>query len=136
MKPVKFVLLACSALTALIVFALPFIDLGPIDFTLWKLRNVNPNESLVHPYIILGAMVPPIVFGAAAATNHKLPRWQSIVSVLCFGLALLIAFTVFSKTQTQFGEHGGLGAKLMMLALVVGVGGAIAGVVKPERGLA
>jgi hypothetical protein len=134
MKPVKFVLLACSALAALLVFALPFISLGQgLEFSLWKLRNINPAESLVHPYIILGAMVAPIAFGAMALKKQALPRWQSIVSVLCFAIALFIAFAVFTKTQTKFGDHSGLGAKLMVVALASGLGAALAGIVKPER---
>jgi len=134
MKPVKFILLACAALAALVVFALPYINLGGgLDFTLWKLRNVNPEESLVHPYIILGAVALPMVFGGLALKNQKLPRWQSIVSLICFAIALFIAFAVFTKTQTKFGEHGGIGAKLMMLALVGGLGASVAGTVKPER---
>jgi O-antigen ligase len=134
MKPVKFVLLACAALTFLVAFALPYIDVGHgIDFTLWKLRNVNPEESLVHPYIILGAMALPLVFAGLALKKQALPRWQSIVSLLCFAIALFIAFAVFTKTQTKFGEHGGIGAKLMVVALLGGLGASIAGTVKPER---
>jgi len=134
MKPVKFVLLACSALALIAVFALPYISLGEgIDFTLWKLRNVNPAESLVHPYIILGALVAPIGFGAMALKNQSMPRWQAIISMVCFAIALFIAMAVFTKTQTKFGDHGALGAKLMIAALVGGLGASLAGTVKPER---
>jgi hypothetical protein len=134
MKPVKFILLGCAALATLIVFAVPYLDLGHgIDFTLWKLRDVNPSESLIHPYVILIAMIAPVAFGALALRSQRLPRWQSIVSVLCFGIALLIAMTVFSKTETTFGDHGALGAKLMIAALLGGAAAAIAGIVRPER---
>lgn len=133
MKPVKFILLACAALAFLAVFALPYIDVGPINFTLWKLRNVNPEESLVHPYIILAMTALPLVFGGLALKNQRLPRWQAIVSLLCFAIALFIAFAVFTKTQTEFGEHGALGAKLMVLALAGGAVASIAGTVKPEQ---
>jgi len=133
MKPVKFVLLACSALAFIAVFALPFLKVGDgLDFTLWKLRSI-PGLDLVHPYIILGAMVAPVAFGAMALKNQALPRWQSIVSLVCFAIALFIAFAVFTKTQTKFGENGALGAKLMVLALVGGLGASLAGTVKPER---
>jgi hypothetical protein len=133
MKPVKFVLLACSALAILIVFALPYISLGEgLSWSLWKLRDVNPRESLIHPYVILGAMALPVVFGALALRTQRLPRWQSIVSALAFVVALLIAFAVFSKTQTEFGDHSGIGAKVMMVALLGGALASIAGAVKPE----
>ncbi len=134
MKPVKFVLLATSVLAVLMIFALPFISLGEgLSFTLWKLRNLSPSESLVHPYIILGAMAAPIAFGAMALKKQALPRWQSIVSVLCYAIALFIAFAVFTKTQTKFGDHSGIGAKLMVVALAGGLAAALAGIVKPER---
>lgn len=129
MKPIKFVLLACAALAILLVFALPYISIGEgLEFSLWKLR-----EDIAHPYIILGAMALPTAFGALAVKTERLPRWQSILSTVCFAIALFIAFAVFSKTQTQFGDHGGLGAKLMVVALLGGGVASIAGVVKPER---
>lgn len=129
MKPVKFVLLACSALAMLLVFALPYISLGEgLDFTLWKL-----HEDIAHPYIILGAMALPTAFGALAVKTERLPRWQSILSTVCFAIALFIAFAVFTKTQTKFGDHGGIGAKLMVVALLGGAVASLAGIVKPER---
>lgn len=133
MKPVKFVLLACSALALIAVFALPYLSIGGFDISLWKLRNFNPAESLVHPYIILGALVAPATFGAMALKNQSMPRWQAIISLVCFAIALFIAFAVFTKTQTEFGDHSGLGAKLIVAALVGGLGASLAGTVKPER---
>jgi hypothetical protein len=134
MKPVKFVLLASSALALILVFAAPYINLGEgIKFTLWKLRNVNPKEGLIHPYVILVAALVPALFGGLAIATKKLPRWQSIVSLVLAAIGLFMAWAVFSKTQTQFGEHGGVGAKLMVLALLGTAGASIAGIVKPER---
>lgn len=134
MKPVKFVVLGTAALTILLTFLAPYISLGEgLSWSLWKLRNVNPAESLVHPYIILGAMVLPLAFGALALQKQALPRWQAIVSALAFIVAVLIAFAVFSKTQTELGEHGGIGAKLMIVTLAAGAVASIAGAIKPER---
>lgn len=136
MKAVKFIILAAAAITFLGVFALPYIKIGDeVSFTLWKLRNVNPNESLVHPWIILLMSAVPLVLGGMAVAGNKLPRWTTIVTLICFAIGALIAMTVFSKTETKFGEHGGIGAKLMVLALVVGIGASIANIVKPDRGL-
>src|SRR5690349_4824303 len=101
MKPVKFVLLACAALATLVVFALPYLEIGPLSMSLWKMRGSEP-EGIAHPYIILGTMVAPVVFGVLALVSQRLPRWQSIISVICFVIALFIAFAVFSKTQTKF----------------------------------
>jgi hypothetical protein len=130
MKPVKFVLLACAALAALIVFAIPYLDVGE-GYTLWKLKG--EIKDFAHPYIILGAVALPLAFAGIALATNRLPRWMSIVSVISFGIALFIAWAVFSKTSTEFGEHGALGAKLMLLALVGGIGAGVAGIVKPER---
>jgi hypothetical protein len=134
MKPVKFVLLACSVLAVLLTFVAPYINLGEgLTFTLWKLRNVNPHEALIHPYVILVAALVPAIFAGIALAQNKLPRWQSIVSLIFFAIGLFMAWAVFSKTQTHFGAQGGIGAKLMVAALLGGIGASIAGIVKPER---
>ncbi len=130
MKPVKFVLLGCAALAALIVFAVPYLDVGE-KYTLWKLKG--EIKDFAHPYIILGAVGVPALFGAIALATNKLPRWMSIISVISFAIALFISWAVFSKTSTEFGSNGALGAKLMLLALFGGLGASIAGIVKPER---
>jgi hypothetical protein len=137
MKPVKFVLLACSALALILVFAAPYINVGEgFEFSLWKLRNVNPRESLVHPYVILFASLVPAIFGVLAVATNKLPRWQSIISLVLAFIGLFMAWAVFSKTQTKFGEHGAIGAKLIVVSLLGVAGASIAGIVKPERRLA
>jgi hypothetical protein len=134
MKPVKFVLLACSVLALVLIFAAPYINLGEgLKFTLWKLRNINPRESLIHPYVILVASLVPAVFGGIAVATNKLPRWQSIVSLVFAAIGLFMAWAVFSKTQTHFGPQGGIGAKLMVVSLLGVAGASIAGIVKPER---
>ncbi len=43
---------------------------------------------------------------------------------------------MFSKTQTKFGEHGAIGAKLMVLALVAGAGASLVNIIKPDTGRA
>lgn len=135
MKPVKFIVLAAAAIAFLGVFVLPYIKVGgDLSFTLWKLRNLNPRESLVHPYIILVMSVVPLALGGLAVAGQKMPRWQTIVTLICFAIGALIAMTVFSKTQTKFGEHGAIGAKLMVFALVAGAVASLVNIVKPDRG--
>ena len=134
MKPVKFVLLACSVLAILLTFVAPYINVGEgLSFTLWKLRNVNPHDHLVHPYVILVAALVPAILAGLALAQKRMPRWQSIVSLIFFAVGLFMAWAVFSKTQTHFGEQGGIGAKLMVAALLGGAAASVAGIVKPER---
>lgn len=134
MKPIKFVILASAAIAFLGVFLLPYISVGPLSFTLWKLRNINPRESLVHPYAILLMSMPGLVFGGLALRSQKLPRWSSIITLITFAIGTFMAFAVFSKTQMKFGEHGGFGAKLMVLALVAGAVASLINIVKPDDG--
>lgn len=133
MKPVKFVLLASSIAVIALTFLATYINLGEgITFTLWNLHKPELG-SLVHPYVILVAGGVPALFGLLGLTMGKLPRWQSIVSVICYAIALFMAWAVFSKTSTHFGDQGGIGAKLIVAALVAGLGASVAGIVKPER---
>ncbi len=136
MKPIKFIVLAAAAIAFLGVFILPYISVGPLHFTLWKLRNINPHESLVHPYIILLMSLPGLIFGGMALSSQKLPRWSTIVTLLCFAIGAFIAMAVFSKTQTKFGENGAIGAKLMVLSLVAGAGASLVNIIKPDTGRA
>ena len=136
MKPIKFIVLAAAAIAFLGVFILPYISAGPLSFTLWKLRNLNPRESLVHPYIIMMMSAPGLVLGGLALRAQKLPRWATIITLICFAIGTFIALAVFSKTQTKFGEHGAIGAKLMVLAMVAGAGASLVNIIKPDTGKA
>ncbi|MBK9036423.1 MAG: hypothetical protein IPL61_35120 [Myxococcales bacterium] len=136
MKPIKFIVLAAAAIAFLGVFILPYISVGPVSFTLWKLRNLNPRESLVHPYIIMLMSMPGLVLGGLALRAQKLPRWTTIITLICFAISTFIALAVFSKTQTKFGEHGGFGAKLMVLAMIAGAGASLVNIIKPDTGKA
>jgi hypothetical protein len=129
MKPVKFVFLATAALALLGIFGLAYLNLGEgVKLTLWEMRKLE----VPHGYIILGALALPMLFGMLALKNQALPRWQSILSVVAYGIGLFIAMAVFTKTHTSFGTEGAIGAKLMVGALGLGLVAALAGSVKPE----
>ena len=134
MKPIKFVILAAAVIAFFGVFILPYVSVGPMSFTLWKLRNLNPRESLVHPYIVLLMSAPGLVLGGLALSSQKLPRWATIITLITFSIGSFIAFAVFSKTGLKFGEHGGIGAKLMVLAMVAGAVASLINIVKPDTG--
>lgn len=133
MKPIKFVILAAAIIAFFGVFLLPYVSVGPLSFTLWKMRNMG-RESLVHPYIVLLMSAPGLVLGGLALSSQKLPRWATIITLITFSIGSFIAFAVFSKTGLKFGEHGGIGAKLMVLAMVAGAVASLINIVKPDTG--
>lgn len=136
MKPAKIVVLAAAAIAVLGVFALPYVSLGPVDFTLWKMRNLVPSEPLVHPWVILFTMLPAAAVGGLALKSGKFGRGLAVVTTLLFAIALFIGWAVFSKIGSSFGEASGFGAKLMIAAMVAGLVASIATIAKPDRGLA
>ena len=134
MKPAKIIVLAAAAIAILGVFALPYVSIGPISWTLWKMRNVNPHESLVHPWVVLFTMLPALGIGALVMKANKFGRGLAVVSTLLFVIALFIGWAVFKKIGSSFGEASGIGAKLMLLAMAAGLVASIATIVKPDRG--
>jgi hypothetical protein len=133
-KQTKFVFLATAVIAILIVFAVNYISAGPIGLTLWQMTKLSDMQGhIFHGYIILGAMVLPLLFGGLALKSQRLPRWQAIVSVLAYAIALFLAFAVFRRAGGSFGKDGAIGAKLMVVALGAGLVAALAGAVKPER---
>jgi hypothetical protein len=129
MKPIKIVVVAAAALTLLSTFALSYLKGEGLSLTLWELRKLD----VIHGYIIVAAMVLPLVFGGLAIKSGRLGRGGSIASLLAFGICLVISFAVFSKAHASFGKDGGLGAKLMVVALFAGAGASLIGTIKPER---
>ena len=134
MKLSKIIVLAAAAIAVLGVFLLPYISVGPISWTLWKLRNVNPRESLVHPIIVLATMLPALAIGALAHKAQKFGRGLAVVTTLLFTIALCIGWAVFKKIGLSFGDASGIGAKLMLLAMAAGLVASIATIAKPDTG--
>ncbi len=135
MKPAKIVVLAAAVLTILGVFALPYVSMGPISMTLWKLKGMaGKGESFPHTYIILATMLPAALIGGLAVKSQKFGRGMAIVTTLLFLIGVFIGWAVFSKIGSTFGESSGIGAKLMLFAMVAGLGASIVSIVKPDRG--
>jgi hypothetical protein len=129
MKPVKLVVVAAAAIAVLSTFALAYLKAEGFSMTLWELRKLD----VIHGYIILGAMVLPLVFGGLAIKSGRFGRGGAIASLLAFGISLVISIAVFSKAHASFGKDGGLGAKLMLVAFIAGAAASLVGTVKPER---
>ena len=123
MKQIKFALLGAGLLGVIAVFALPFVSMGPISLTLWKLRAADAGEV----YLRLFGFLAGAVAGGLAVASKQLLRWQAIVGVAGFGLAFL-------KVRDALTADGsGIGAKLMFVAALIGVIASIVALVKPEK---
>lgn len=123
MKQIKFALLGFGLLGVIAIFALPFISMGPISFTLWKIREADSGAV----YITLVGFLMGGVAGGLAVAGKKLLRWQAILGIVGFVLA-------FIKVRNGLtGEGTGIGAKLMFISALLGAVAAIAGVAKPEK---
>lgn len=134
MKPAKIIVLAAAAIALLGVFILPYVSIGPISWTLWKMRNVNPAESLIHPWVIIFTMLPAAAIGGLAVKSQKFGRGLAVVTTLLFAIALFIGWAVFKKIGVSFGDASGIGAKLMLLAMAAGLVASIGAIAKPDRG--
>ena len=123
MKQIKFALLGAGLLGVIAIFALPFVSMGPISFTLWKIREADSGAV----YITLLGFLAGAVAGGLAVAAKQLVRWQAIVGIVGFGLA-------FIKVRDGLtGEGSGIGAKLMFISALIGLIASIVAVAKPEK---
>ena len=134
MKLSKIIVLAAAAIAVLGTFLLPYVSVGPISWTLWKMRTVNPSEHLVHPIIVLATMLPALALGGLAYRSQKFGRGLAVVTTLLFTIALFIGWAVFKKIHLSFGDGAGIGAKLMLLAMAAGLVASIGAIAKPDTG--
>jgi hypothetical protein len=122
MKQIKFALLGFGLLGVIAIFALPFISMGPISFTLWKIREADSGAV----YITLLGFLAGAVAGGLAVAGKQLLRWQAIVGIVGF----LLAFIKVRDGLT--GTGSGIGAKIMFFSALLGAIAAIVGAAKPE----
>ena len=94
------------------------------------------RESLIHPWVILFTMLPTAAIAGLAVRSGKFGRGLAVVTTLFFAIALFIGWAVFSKIGTSFGEASGIGAKLMIAAMLAGLVASVISIAKPDRGLA
>ena len=121
MKPATAVVCSSAAVTATSVLTLPYLCFGDrARFSLWEVRELVASAGLVHPYVILVAMIAPASC-VVLAPRDGLPRWQALVCALCFAVALVLALAVFVQTRTRWSEHAGPGAKVVVGALSIGL---------------
>jgi hypothetical protein len=118
MKHLQFAVLATAVLGLISIFALPFIGEGEIKLTMWDLRILDPGQV----FLTLGAFAVPLIIGILAMAKKGMARWHGIVAAVFFALAVVKCRENFSLAT---------GAKLMLIAAVVGLLVSIVAIVKP-----
>lgn len=101
---------------------LPLVSEQGISMSLWSMHSLAMGQTLM---VMLGFALP-LVMGIMALKGSML-RWQAIVSIVGFAFVLFKFRGGFIDLLT----HGAIGAKLMGIAVIVGIVSAIACIVKP-----
>ena len=123
MKQIKFAILGAGILGIIAVF-LPFVSMGPMSMSLWKLRELGESGQV---FLVIGCFAVGAVMGALAVKGKQLARWQAIVAAVVYGL------TLFKMRGAMSGPGSAIGAKLLFIAALVGLAAAVVGAAKPEK---
>lgn len=118
MKQAKFGVLGAGVLGIIGAF-LPFVSFGDASISLWDVRSFDSGQV----YITMGGFLIAAIVGGVALAKGALPKQLAGTAVAGFALS---AF----KLRDAF--KGAIGAKLMLLAAIVGLVFAILAIVKPE----
>lgn len=130
MKPIKFVLLGLGLLCLIAVF-LPFVDVGPIKASFWKLREAKAAPTFIALLGSLGL----VALGGLGVAKQRFTRGMAGGAA---ALALIIAVITIIQFEAEmpFGKVAGLGAKILLFGGLLGFVASIVGLVKPERAAA
>lgn len=122
MKNAKYTIVAASVLGLLGIFALPYVE----GIKLWALRSEGEVSSQV--YIALFGFLCALVVAGIAAARGKMGRALGIVTTILYLLTLAVG-----AVHDGFKDGTAIGAKVLLIAAVLGFVASIAVVVKPER---
>ena len=117
MNNVKFGIVAAGGLGILAAF-LPFVSMGDQTMSLFGMRSLVAGQV----YLTLGCFVVALVVGLLAL--KKAARWHGIVATLAFGLGVL---------KNRGNMEGAIGAKLLLIAALLGLVASVIVLVKPEK---
>jgi hypothetical protein len=101
-----------------------FLPLGDLGVSFWSLRGGSPGDSYA---IMLGYLVGFIVPAIAVAKPPML-RWQALVAITAFAFVLI----KMRELLETFLVDGGVGAKLMVVAPILGILFSIGSLAKPK----
>ena len=136
MKEIKFVIIG-AAILGIIASFLPYISAQGISLTFWDFHKMPSSIStglLNGPkqvYVALVCFAVPAVI-AVMAMMGKLARWHGITAAVFF----LATFAVEGVRKGMTGGDGistAIGGKLLFLAALVGLVGAVVATAKPEQ---
>jgi len=137
MKPLKIVIAVAAALGFIAVF-LPYFSIGDKSMSLWDLHNIKDphgTQGILNgpkqPYVALVMFAVPALLAGLALAQKRLSRGLAIGATVFFLLAFAVEGVRKGISENQ-GVSTAIGGKLLFLAALVGLVGAIVGIVKPE----
>jgi hypothetical protein len=100
------------------------VSLGGQSISFFSMKDAMGAGQV---FLVMGGYALALVMGALAAAKPPMLRWQGIVAALGF------AFVLF-KLRGGIGEFlkGAIGAKMMIVAALVGIVFSLLTVAKPE----
>src|ERR1044071_6879496 len=137
MKPTKIIIAVAAAIGFLAVF-LPYLKIGGASMSLWdfhKIEDPHGTQGLLNgpkqAYVALVMFALPAVLAGLAFAQKRLTRGLAIGATVFFLLAFAVEGVRKGISENQ-GVSTAIGGKLLFLAALVGLVGAIVGIVKPE----
>jgi hypothetical protein len=137
MKQLKLGILG-AGLVGLIAIFLPYISAGGQSMKFWDFRQMpsgfasgllnGPKQVYIA---LIGFLAAGAVAGLAVATK-RLARWQAIVGLVGFLLALATEGVRKGLSGAE-GIGTAIGGKLLFLAAIAGIVVSIVGIAKPEK---
>jgi len=137
MKPLKIVIAVAAAIGFIAVF-LPYFSLAGKSLSLWDFHNIEDRhgtQGLLNgpkqAYVALVMFAVPAVLAGLAFAQKRLSRGLAIGATVFFLLAFAVEGVRKGISENQ-GVSTAIGGKLLFLAALIGLVGAIVGIVKPE----
>jgi hypothetical protein len=130
MKSIRIVLAVLGALFVVAVF-LPFLRLGDMSLSLWKLREIKGGPT----WIVLMSAMGILACVGTAMRRGALTRGLAIGATVASTLVALIPYRQFGSQAPLF-EVGGIGAKILVLGGLLSLVAGIVAIARPERRLA
>lgn len=123
MKGLKFAIVAVGVIGVVACF-LPFLEAGEQSLSFWKYADLA--DRAVKAYVVLAGFSLAALIGLLAAARGSMARIHGILALISFLLTL-----VPEEVRKGF-DVGTLGAKLLLIAAVLGALLSLFGTIKPE----
>lgn len=127
MKPVK-IAIAVLGVVGVVAMFLPWVSMGEFSVKLWDARQ----EEALKAYLPLAGFLLAAIMGAMALAKGAMARWQGIVALVGFSLAMIVKEVRIGLTGEGPIETA-IGGKLLFLAAALGIVASIIAIAKPEK---